>query len=210
MKRHLKHTKQKINLRLAAGVVCFVLLSEIAVAASFTLNYSGRLTRSDGAPLEGPVAIQAKFWNSATDGTQIGQTLEYSGINLSSGVFLLDLVFSAEQAATIFGDGTAPVYIEITSENKTYPRQQFSYVPFALRVPVDSKTLAFDADGKLSLSLTTKPGANQFLTKDSDARCYRNPLLIKRSLQPRLMGTQRSVARQKLTQQDLLHLAQPP
>ncbi|MCX6106297.1 MAG: hypothetical protein NTY08_10760 [Proteobacteria bacterium] len=170
MTGHLKHIQQKINLRLAAGLVCFVLLSEAAVAASFTLNYSGRLTRSDGAPLEGPVAIQAKFWNSSTDGTQIGQTLEYSGINLSAGVFLLDLVFSADQAATIFGDGTAPVYIEITSENKTYPRQQFSYVPFALRVPVDSKTLAFDADGKLSLSLTTKPGANQFLTKDSDGK----------------------------------------
>ena len=170
MIRQLKHTKQKITLRIAAGLVCFALSSEVAVAASFTLNYSGRLTRSDGSPVEGPVAIQVKFWNSSTDGAQIGQSLEYPGINLSAGVFALELVFSADQVAAVFGDGTSPVYIEITSENKTYPRQQFSYVPFALRVPVDSKTLAFDADGKLSLSLTSKPGANQFLTKDSDGK----------------------------------------
>jgi len=163
-------TKQKWNLRIAAGLLCFALFSESSFAASYALNYSGRLTRADGSPLEGPVAIQAKFWNAPTDGVQIGQTLEYSGINLSVGVFALDLVFPAEQIAVIFGDGSYPVYIEITSQNITYPRQQFSYVPFALRVPVDPKTLAFDSDGKLSLSLTSKPGTNQFLTKNSDGK----------------------------------------
>jgi len=134
------------------------------------VNYSGRLTRSDGSPVEGPVSIQVKFWNSWTDGSQIGQTLDYSGINLSSGVFALDLALTADQVSAFFGDGSSLVYIEISSENKTYPRQQFSYVPFALRVPVDGKTLAFDTNGKLSLSLTTKPGTNQFLTKDSDGK----------------------------------------
>ncbi|MCX6106336.1 MAG: hypothetical protein NTY08_10965 [Proteobacteria bacterium] len=163
-------TKHKLSLRIAAGCLCFTLFSETSTAASFAVNYSGRLTRSDGSPVEGPVSIQVKFWNSWTDGSQIGQTLDYSGINLSSGVFALDLALTADQVSAVFGDGSSLVYIEISSENKTYPRQQFSYVPFALRVPVDGKTLAFDTNGKLSLSLTTKPGTNQFLTKDSDGK----------------------------------------
>ena len=120
-----------------------LVFSETSLAANFSVNYSGRLTHSDGSPLEGPVSIQVKFWNASTDGAQIGQTLDYSGINLSSGVFALDLVFTADQVTAVFGDGSSPVYIEITSQNITYPRQQFSYVPFALKVPVDSKTLTY-------------------------------------------------------------------
>ena len=115
-------TKQKISLRIAAGFLCCALFSEISLAANFSINYSGRLTRSDGSPVEGPVSIQVKFWNSSADGTQIGQTLDYSGINLSAGVFALDLVFTADQVAAVFGDGNSPVYIEITSQNITYPR----------------------------------------------------------------------------------------
>ena len=163
-------TLKSLSLRIAAASLCCALFSELAFATNFAINYSGRLTRSDGSPIDGPVAIQAKFWNAATDGTQLGQTFEYSGVNLSAGVFVLDLAFTADQIAAIFGDGSSSVYIEILSENKTYPRQQFSYIPFALRVPVDGKTLAFDTDGKLSLSLTTKPSTNQFLTKDSDGK----------------------------------------
>jgi len=159
-------TKHKLNLRITAGLLCCLVFSEASLAASFSISYSGRLTRSDGSPLEGPVSIQVKFWNAPTDGTQIGQTLDYSGINLSSGVFALDLVFTPDQVAAVFGDGSSTVYIEITSQNVTYPRQQFSYVPFALRVPVDSKTLTFGDDGKLTLTVGAKPGANQFLTKD--------------------------------------------
>ena len=170
MRGRFDSAKQKLSLRIAAGCLCLAFFSEGTLAATFSLNYSGRLTRSDGSPLEGPVVIQAKFWNAVTDGTQLGQTFEVPAVNLSVGVFTLELSFTADQVTTIFGDGSAPVYIEIASENKIYPRQQFSYVPFALRVPVDPKTLAFDADGKLSLSLTTKPATNQFLTKDSDGK----------------------------------------
>ncbi|MCX6106016.1 MAG: hypothetical protein NTY08_09325, partial [Proteobacteria bacterium] len=155
---------------IAGILLCLVLRSELADASSFSILYSGRLTHSDGSPLAGPVAIQVKFWNSSSDGTQIGNTLDYADLNLSVGVFSLELPFNAEQVASVFGDGSSPVYIEITAENKTYPRQQFSFVPFALRVPVDAKTLAFDEDGKLSLSLSTTPGPNQFLTKSADGK----------------------------------------
>ena len=163
-------TKHKLSLRIAAGFLCCALFSETSLAASVSINYSGRLTRSDGSPVEGPVSIQVKFWNASTDGAQIGQTLDYSGINLSAGVFALDLVFTADQVAAVFGDGSSPVYLELTSQNITYPRQQFSYVPLALRVPVDSKMLTFDEDGKLTFTAGAKPGVNQFLTTGTDGK----------------------------------------
>jgi len=170
MLERIYKTKQKLSLRIAAGFLCCALFSETSLAASFAVNYSGRLARSDGSPVEGPVSIQVKFWNSSTDGAQIGQTLDYSGINLSSGVFALDLVFTADQVTAVFGDGSSPVYLELTSQNITYPRQQFSYVPFALRVPVDSKIFTFDEDGKLTFTAGAKPGANQFLTTGTDGK----------------------------------------
>jgi hypothetical protein len=170
MRERFFRTKHKLSLRIAAGFLCCALFSETSTAASHSINYSGRLTRSDGSPVEGPVSIQVKFWNSSTDGAQIGQTLDYSGINLSSGVFALDLVFTADQVTAVFGDGSSPVYLELTSQNITYPRQQFSYVPFALRVPVDSKMLTFDEDGKLTFTAGAKLGANQFLTTGTDGK----------------------------------------
>jgi hypothetical protein len=88
-------------------------------------------------------------------------------VDLNSGIFSLPLELSAEQVQQIFGDVSSPVYIEITAAGKTYPRQQYSFVPLALRIPVDGKTLAFDRNGNLGLSLSGLPVANQFLTKNS-------------------------------------------
>src|SRR5690606_26428148 len=46
-----------------------------------------------------------------------------------------------------------PVFIEIRdlTNSVTYPRQRFTVIPFALRVPVDGNTISFNSDGKLSL-----------------------------------------------------------
>ena len=75
-------TKHNLSLRIAAGFLCCAFFSETLIAASFSINYSGRLTRFDGSPIEGPVSIQVKFWSSSTDGTQIGQTLSATVLNL--------------------------------------------------------------------------------------------------------------------------------
>ena len=170
MPRRFPTTCQRAFHWIAGILLSIVLRSELADASSFSIVYSGRLTHADGSPVDGPATIQVKFWNATEGGTQIGHTLDYSGLNLNFGVFSLEVPFNAEDVAAVFGDGSYPVYIEITAENKTYPREQFSYVPFAMRVPVDAKTLAFDEDGKLSLALTTTPGTNQFLTKSADGK----------------------------------------
>ncbi|MCX6104336.1 MAG: hypothetical protein NTY08_00705, partial [Proteobacteria bacterium] len=142
----------------------------LAQSGNFSLSYSGRLTQADGAPVSGPVDVTVKFWSAADAGNALGAPIDLTNIALNQGVFALPLELNPAQVSAVFGQGADPVFIEITAAGKTYPRQQYSYVPLALRVPVDGKTLAFDTDGKLALSLTSQPSANQFLTKDNNGR----------------------------------------
>ena len=142
-----------------------------AHAAPFSVSYSGRLTQATGAPVDGPVDISVKFWNASVSGNTLTVPIEFTAVDLKSGVFSLPLELSADQVQQIFGDLSSPVYIEITAAGKTYPRQQYSFVPYALRVPVDGKTLAFDSNGNLGLAVNGgAPANNQFLTKDSSGR----------------------------------------
>ena len=142
-----------------------------AHAAPFSVSYSGRLTQATGAPVDGPVDISVKFWNASVSGNTLTVPIEFTAVDLKSGVFSLPLELSADQVQQIFGDGVSPVFIEITAAGKTYPRQQYSFVPYALRVPVDGKTLAFDSNGNLGLAVNGgAPANNQFLTKDTSGR----------------------------------------
>ena len=134
------------------------------------MSYSGRLTQASGAPVDGPVDISVKFWNAATAGNSLTAPIELTAINLNQGLFSLSLELSSDQVQQIFGDISSPVYIEITAAGKTYPRQEYSFVPLALRIPVDGKTLAFDSNGNLGLSLNSLPAANQFLTKNGSGQ----------------------------------------
>ncbi|MBM4252532.1 MAG: hypothetical protein FJ146_11225 [Deltaproteobacteria bacterium] len=132
-------------------------------AAPFALSYSGRLTAESGAPLAGPLDIKLRFWSAAVDGTQLGPTLEFLAVTLSQGVFTVAPSLSAADADAIFGDGTSSVYVEVSTADKTYPRQRYSYAPMALRVPVDDKTIGYDANGVLSLNVGSRPSAGHFL-----------------------------------------------
>ena len=156
-----------LSLALAASVIS---VSQ-AYAATFSVSYSGRLTQATGAPVDGPVDISVKFWNASVSGNSLTAPIDFTAVDLNSGVFSLALELSADQVQQIYGDLSSPVYIEITAAGKTYPRQQYSFVPYALRIPVDNKTLAFDSNGNLGLAVNGgAPANNQFLTKDTSGR----------------------------------------
>ena len=93
---------------------------------SYPLSYGGRLTQADGAPLTGSADIQIKFWNTVTDGEQIGSTLEFIGVQLNQGVFAVTMELDGGAWAAIFGRDDKPVFIEISAGGKTYPRQRYS------------------------------------------------------------------------------------
>ncbi|MBM4253545.1 MAG: hypothetical protein FJ146_16375, partial [Deltaproteobacteria bacterium] len=139
----------------------------VAAASYFPLVYAARLTNANGSPIDGPLDIDVRFYTAETGGTQLGQNYPYTGVFPTNGVISLNINLMSSQVEAIFGDGSEPVFIEITAGGKTYPRQKYSYVPLALRVPVDGKTLSFGSDGTLGLALKSPPAANQFLTKNS-------------------------------------------
>jgi len=148
------------------ALVVSSLVASSAIANNQVLSYSGRVTNLHGKPLDGPVDITIKFWNSASGGNQLGGSMDFPGVTLAQGVFQVNIVLKPQQMMQVFGDGSTPVFIEVMADGKVYPRQQFLATPYALRLPIDQRTLTFDSNGNLTLSTTSQPADGQFLTKD--------------------------------------------
>jgi hypothetical protein len=123
-------------------------------ATAFELGYGGRLADSSGKPLPGPVDLTLRFYGSSSGGTLI-TSVPKSAVNLIDGIFQVDLDLSAADTASLFGDGDRTIYIEVEALGTIYPRQKFSYVPLALRVPVDGSKIIYDDRGRLTFG----PGA---------------------------------------------------
>ncbi|MBM4253140.1 MAG: hypothetical protein FJ146_14300 [Deltaproteobacteria bacterium] len=151
----------------------FCLLASLApmarAAEVLPLSYSGRLTNESGAPLVGPVDLSVSFWSAGTNGTRLGPNLILSAVKLNQGVFTVALELSPAEITAVFGNGSEPVFVEVSAAGKTYPRQEFHLVPFALRVPTDN-SLSFDANGQLGLALKSNAGPNQFLTRGANGQ----------------------------------------
>ena len=120
------------------------------VAYGFELGYGGRLSTVSGAPVEGTVNITFRFFTTESAGTQLCE-VSVTNIQLVDGVFSVVLNLSSNQVQEIFRDGSAPVFVEMVHGERVYPRQRFSFVPFALRVPIDEEKLRY-VDGKLTLN----------------------------------------------------------
>jgi|GEM_PF-2144065 len=134
---------------------------------SFPYSYSGRITEPSGATRNDSVEMVATFWTSDIGGNQLAQTFNFPSVILSQGVFTLSFPFTAQQVEDIFGDGRDPTFIEISTGGRTYPRQKFSFVPLAMRVPVDNQTLAFDTtSGQLAIKGTKSATTGSVLVND--------------------------------------------
>jgi hypothetical protein len=92
-----------------------------------------------------------KFYNVESGGDSVGPVLKFSNTELRDGVFQLSLNFDNGQLSTIFGDGSKPAFVEVEAGGRVYPRQRLIAVPLALRVPVDTSTLNYTNEGKLTV-----------------------------------------------------------
>ena len=136
------------------------------------LGYGGRLTESSGAPVEGPVSMAVRFYTTVTGGAPVGPILEYPETPLVDGIFQLTLSLNDLQMSQVFGAGDHSVYVEVAAQGKTYPRQKFLAVPYALRIPVDGDTLTYGTDGRLtvgSISQSQVEGLALALSAKADA-----------------------------------------
>ena len=130
-------------------VLHFFTTSQLAQALELT--YGGRLALPSGEPLAGPLDLTFRFYRDASGGTALA-TVPVPSVPLVDGVFQTSLNLSAEDLGRLFEDGDKTVFVEVESQGKVYPRQKFSYVPLALRVPVDGSKITYDSEGRLTIS----------------------------------------------------------
>ncbi|MBM4251849.1 MAG: hypothetical protein FJ146_07750 [Deltaproteobacteria bacterium] len=166
-------TKQMriVSLLVSALVMVVLVVFSSAVARAeatiYPLSYSGRLTLPGGEPMQGSVDMQVKFWDAVNGGNLLASAFPFNAVSLNQGVFQIQIPTGSDDIAAIFGDGTKTVFIEVTAKDFAYPRQEFIYVPLALRVPVDMKTVAFDSDGKLKVVIPARPSIDKVLSVDN-------------------------------------------
>jgi hypothetical protein len=141
-------------------------------ALALEIGYSGRLQEESGKSVDGPLDFTVKFYNVPSGGDTVGPVLKLSNTELRDGVFQLSLNFDNGQLAAIFGDGSKAAFVEVEAGGKLYPRQRLIAVPLALRVPVDTSTLNYTSEGKLtveSLDISKITGITAALSGKADA-----------------------------------------
>ena len=149
-----------------------LLFSSLSFAGPFEFSYSGRLTKDSGEPVEGLVSLQIKFYRAAVGGDSIPvEILPFNNITLDQGVFQLSFGNLTDAQYHQIFSGAEPTFIEVTDiiSGITYPRQKFSIVPYALKVPVDDQTIGYNSDGKLIIKNTPASGAAILSTINSSS-----------------------------------------
>jgi len=125
-------------------------LAAPAAYGDFTIAYGGRLSAADGSSVAGTVDLELRFYRDS-DSLSL-TTLAFPGVALKDGVFTIDVSLAPAAALALFEDPALPVWVEVvdTTHGVTYPKQRFSVVPYALRVPVDGQSLEY-TDGQLAI-----------------------------------------------------------
>ena len=159
-----------VNLLLVAMLLTSI-TSTAAAQSSFDFVLTGRLTEANGKPVVGPVALEISFFHDNPGTTPVlSVTQGFENVALQEGIFQVRVALSGADYSKVFPDTSQPVWFQVsdlTHGGAPYPQQQVVTVPYAARVPVDGKSVSFGDDGKLVVGPTTRPTANQFLTKDT-------------------------------------------
>lgn len=138
-------------------VILTLFIYESGFSIPMEITYSGRLTEKNGKPIEGPIDLEVKFYESEITSTPIdlGKEITFPGTALNYGVFhisieLSDLLFNAIFPAT---EGSES-WIEITdlTNEVTYPRQKYTTTPYALKIPIFTDEFVYNDFGQLELN----------------------------------------------------------
>lgn len=142
----------------------FMLLFCSTIAFSIEMVYGGRIGDLKDEQ-SGVVVLDAKFYFEEQHNIiyQVTKSVEHH-----YGVYQFSINLSFAEWHNIFRNFETPVTIEITdhNNNKTYPRQLFNIVPYALKTPVDDSSLTYNSAGKLVLKPTLTPTNGAFLRTD--------------------------------------------
>lgn len=157
----------KFNLGIRALLACFValFLSTAGVGAETSaFTFQGRLN-DNGTPAHGSYDLQLKLFNTATvgSGTQVGPTITRAAVPVTSGVFTVELDFTAN--AFPGPDRFLEVGVKPAGSSSAYsilsPRQPITPTPYALHsLDATAATTATNATNATNATFATKAAGN--------------------------------------------------
>ena len=165
-------TKSSRDILKGALLLAFAISATVASGADLELGFFGRMVEVTGAPVLGPVDVEARFFRTPTGGDPVNiAPMNFTKVTLDDGVFQLSIKLSEPDMHILFPAVGTPVYIEVkdVTHSRTYPRQTVSPVPYALKVPVDGSTITFDSDGRLSAIFPKATNSVPGFIKSTDA-----------------------------------------
>jgi hypothetical protein len=128
-------------------------------AGANDLVYGGRLTNVDGTPKVGTANLQIDLFHSATGGSSVWAK-GYNDVPLNQGMFSISMPLSNAERNAAF-PANKEVWVQITDSDsaQVFPRQKYSAVPYAFKIPIDGSTLQWNSDGQLETTSTASGGS---------------------------------------------------
>ena len=128
------YCKKRYGLMVLSAIVLASFLSHTVLAQTTAFTYQGKLT-SNNTPASGNYDMQFKLFDAASGGTQQGATITNAMVQVSNGIFTINLDFTA----SVFTG--APRFLEIAvrpaGDPNPYtvlsPRQPLTASPYAIR-----------------------------------------------------------------------------
>lgn len=118
----------------------------VAGSVARKISYQGRLTDSDGNPVNGSANLVFQLWDDATAGGQVGTDIVRNGVPVQGGLFIVDLDVPPGAAT-----GQA-LWLRIGINGQWLaPRQELLPVPYALSLRPGAVIAGNSSDPALSL-----------------------------------------------------------
>ena len=128
------------------------MISYSAFPVPLELSYGARLADANGRPIEGPINLRIEFIDGK-DGVVSNVTLDdFTAVPLIDGAFQVKISLSAADFQRLTSTNRE-LWIRITdlTHTTTYPAQKFATAAFAVKIPVDGKTISYNSKGQLSI-----------------------------------------------------------
>jgi len=124
-----------------------------------TMNYQGYLTDSSGNPLDGDYDMVFSLWDAEAAGTMEWGTETHNDVPVSNGLF--SVVLGETVPMDPWTDFDEQLYLQITVNGTTMPRQMLRAVPYAMGLTIGASAIGATAqsdDYGLWVENTNGPG----------------------------------------------------
>ncbi|RZA26488.1 MAG: hypothetical protein EOP10_03505, partial [Proteobacteria bacterium] len=158
-----------------AFIALALLSAQIANATPYQLQYGGRMTLTNGQPITGPVNLSVAFYHVQSGGIIVSNQV-FNAVSLTDGVFSIAITLTEAEFEVAFSSAESWIEITDVTHGKVYPRQRYSAVPYAFKIPVDNSTLTYKTNGQLTVTglngaalPTSTPASGQVLKWNGSA-----------------------------------------